>query len=129
MRNSVLYLGLVTREIQIPTEYEQNKNCSFSVILKSKYENLVIRRKFLIYYNLFGFFIYKKFVSFRKHKRWKMNGTATLLFPFFPQLRVNRTYFASTYEKLSSVGARDCKARGHAKHVRHEGTHIRHEDT
>ena len=32
-----------------------------------------------------------------------MNGTATVLFPFFPQLSVNRTYFASAYENLSSA--------------------------
>ena len=31
-----------------------------------------------------------------------MNGIATVLFPFFLQLSVNRTYFASAYENLSS---------------------------
>ena len=35
--------------------------------------------------------------------RWKMNGTATVLFPFSPQLSVTRTYFASAYENLSSA--------------------------
>ena len=32
-----------------------------------------------------------------------MNETATVLHPFFPQLNVNRTYFASAYENLSST--------------------------
>ena len=32
-----------------------------------------------------------------------MNGTATVLFPFFPQLSVNSTYFAPAYENLSSA--------------------------
>ena len=32
-----------------------------------------------------------------------MSETATVLFPFFPQLSVNRTYFASAYENLSSA--------------------------
>ena len=53
-----------------------------------------MRRKLVIYYNLFGLFINEKFVSCRKHKRWKMNETATVLLHFFPQLSVNRTYFA-----------------------------------
>ena len=32
-----------------------------------------------------------------------MNGTATVLLPFFRQLSVNRNYFASAYENLSSA--------------------------